>query len=307
MTEAPAGARGAGAGKAGALPPLPRAFAVTVPSGERDAVTDPYNRRLKLYGLRAADYSALDLAALFTRAEGAPGELSKITVYAPPGDDGDWHQLGFRREGTIRGFFAGGGDAALWAAYRDPVRAVAPREPAHAEIVSLAQGKKPVEPRLPEGYSSHGAVPGDAAGIAELMASVFSDYPTPLTPAHLARLIETRANRFRFVRSPDGRMAAVASGEIDHPRRTAEMTDCATRPEERGRGLMVRLLREIERDLASEFAITDLYTLARADEVGMNCAFAKLGYDFTGRLINNCRMPNGWESVNVWCRTASGG
>jgi putative beta-lysine N-acetyltransferase len=100
-------------------------------------------------------------------------------------------------------------------------------------------------------------------------------------------------------------MAAVASAEIDGARRNAEMTDCATRPSERGRGLMVWILRALERDLAREEGIIDLYTLARADEVGMNCAFAKLGYDYTGRLVNNCRMPNGWESMNVWCRTAS--
>ena len=50
--------------------------------------------------------------------------------------------------------------------------------------------------------------------------------------------------------------------------------------------------------------IHDLYTLARADEVGMNCVFAKLGYAYTGRLVNNCRMPNGWESMNIWCKSA---
>jgi hypothetical protein len=37
----------------------------------------------------------------------------------------------------------------------------------------------------------------------------------------------------------------------------------------------------------------------------VNCAFAKLGYKYTGRLVNNCRMPTGWESMNVWCKTSS--
>ena len=57
-----------------------------------------------------------------------------------------------------------------------------------------------------------------------------------------------------------------------------------------------------ENDIADLYGITDLYTLARADEIGMNCVFRKLGYDFCGRLVNNCRMPNGWESMNVWCK-----
>jgi hypothetical protein len=65
------------------------------------------------------------------------------------------------------------------------------------------------------------------------------------------------------------------------------------------------ILRNLERDLADEFGITDVYTIARANQAGMNCSFAKLGYTYTGRLVNNCRMPEGYESMNVWCRDAS--
>ena len=65
---------------------------------------------------------------------------------------------------------------------------------------------------------------------------------------------------------------------------------------------MAYILRQLERALVADFGITDLYTIARADEVGMNCVFSKLGWVYTGRLVNNCRMPNGWESMNIWCR-----
>ena len=84
------------------------------------------------------------------------------------------------------------------------------------------------------------------------------------------------------------------------------MTDCATRPDQRGGGHMAYLLHRLAQDVRKERGITDLYTLARADEVGMNCVFGKLGYVYTGRLVNNCRMPNGWESMNVWCKSTAG-
>ncbi len=274
------------------------------PSGHREAVFDPRNRRLKLYGLAPEDANALDPKALIAGAGEDPTRFTKVTAYARPGSGDLWIQAGWREEGTIRGYFPDGADAVLWARYTDPARAEEPRADEHRRAVDVARSKEPATPRLPEGYRSEPARPGDAAEIAALMGSVFPDYPTSLAPDHLARLIESGSNRFRWVRDGSGRMAAVASAEIDRARLNAEMTDCATRPSERGRGLMVWILRALEQDLAREEGIIDLYTLARADEVGMNCAFAKLGYDYTGRLVNNCRMPNGWESMNVWCRTA---
>ncbi len=296
---------GRGAAASGAPAGAPWKADFDAPSGRREAVLDPRNRRLKLYDLAPEDVGGLDPEAVIAGAGEDPAVFTKITAYARPGNREPWIEEGWREEGTIRGYFSDGADAVLWARYTDPARTEEPRADEHRRAVEAARAKEPAAPRLPEGYRSEPARPGDAPEIAELMGSVFPDYPTSLAPDHLARLIASGSNRFRWVRDGSGRMVAVASAEIDRARRNAEMTDCATRPSERGRGLMVWILRALERDLAGEEGITDLYTLARADEVGMNCAFAKLGYDYTGRLVNNCRMPNGWESMNVWCRTAS--
>lgn len=291
-----------GAGSPGSE--APRRAAFEAPSGAHDCVLDPHNRRLKLYGLRPEDAAGFDPAAVIAAAGGDPARYTKFTAYTRPGGDDAWRSAGWREEGTIRGYFADGADSVLRARYTDPERAADPRGDEHRRAVELARAKEPAAPRLPEGYTSAPAGPADAAEIGALMGSVFADYPSSLTPDHLARLITTGSSRFRWVRDASGTLVAVASAEIDRARRNAEMTDCATLPRERGRGLMVWILRALEEDLAREEGITDLYTLARADEVGMNCAFAKLGYAYTGRLVNNCRMPNGWESMNIWCRKA---
>jgi hypothetical protein len=78
--------------------------------------------------------------------------FTKLTVYALPGDDPAWRRMGFRREGTICGFFPAHIDAELWAAYPDPRRAHDPRRGESDAIVEVARGKQPRAAALPAGY-----------------------------------------------------------------------------------------------------------------------------------------------------------
>lgn len=260
---------------------------------------DPYNRRLKFFDLTPADVrkSSMIASALGENA----GELyGKVIVYAKPGHVG-WSGLGLRHEATIWGFFGDGSNAELWAVYPAPKRAEDEMAEHNDQVYEIARNKSCADPRLPEGYSCGPALIEDASEIAELMDGTFNDYPTPIRPDVVANAIDQRTSYFRVARDSRGRIAACASAEIHHTRKSAELTDCATRTDERGKGIMSAILRGLEHDLAREFKITDVYTIARAVEPGMNCSFAKLGYKYTGRLVNNCRMPDGWESMNVWC------
>lgn len=279
----------------------------TVPGlGRRQRVIfDPYNRRLKLYDLTPPQFESLPVAHLQPESSYDATLFGKLTVYARPGQEGRWAALGMRHEAVIKGFFADRADAHIWVYYTEPARADHPRDRQHDGVVVLAESKQPGEWSLPAEYQSEIATEADARDIAGMMMDAFSDYPTPINSSTIAEQIRTKANLFRVVRSLSGRPVAVASAEIDHELRTVEMTDCVTIPEGRGRGLMVGLLQQLERDVAERYQMADFYTLARADEIGMNCVFAKLGYEYTGRLVNNCRMPNGWESVNVWCRNVA--
>lgn len=280
---------------------------VHLPLGKESvpAVVDPYNERLKLYELTGSTL-AEGLGAKLSEAPFLPdsaASINKVTAYALPGDEALWCELGFEHEAVIEGFYEGGQDAHLWAAYSEAERADSSRELDHRLGVTVAQGKAPLAaPALADNFSSRLAKAEDAPAIADLLQQTFEDYPSPIEDQLIARQIETQNNAFRVVLDSSGELAAAASAELDHGRAAAEMTDCATRLDYRGHGLMAYLLHRLEHDIAERFAITDLYTIARADEIGMNCVFSKLGYRFTGRLRNNCRMPNGWESMNVWCK-----
>lgn len=277
-----------------ATPETPEA----VSTDESALVYDPYNERIKLYGVGVRETNEIITHAPVDDLAG------KITVYSTPGEDSAWERGGFQKEAVIKGFFPDE-DAHIWATFTESEREVAPRDELHDLTVEMAAAK-PVSPvpELPEGYLCHVSRPGDTAEICRLLDQTFEDYPTPIEEALIEEQIRTQANHFRVIRDPKREVVAVASAEIDHERFAAEMTDCATRPDQRGKGLMNHLLARLEHDLLRVFGIRDLYTLARADEVGMNCAFSKRGYDYFGRLRNNCRMPNGWESMNVWCKTA---
>jgi putative beta-lysine N-acetyltransferase len=160
-------------------------------------------------------------------------------------------------------------------------------------------------PGLPPGYLSELAWGENARDIARLLRSTFSEYPDSLEEADIQRSIRRRDKLFRLIWLEGGPLVSVASAEVDRRRLCVEMTDCATRPDHRGRGLMAYLLSQLEQDVLRWTGIVHLYTLARAGETGMNCVFSKLGYGYAGRLVNNCRMPTGWESMNIWSKRSA--
>jgi hypothetical protein len=49
-----------------------------------------------------------------------------------------------------------------------------------------------------------------------------------------------------------------------------------------------------------ELGLKTAYTIARALSYGMNITFAKMGYTYSGTLVNNTNISGRLESMNVW-------
>jgi putative beta-lysine N-acetyltransferase len=279
-------------------------FKLEIPfeKGSCEAVFDPYNHRLKLFGISGRDFRKGNISAVLTGSKCVSGAYSKLIVYAYPGDNDIWHRHGFTMEGTIIGFFADSSDAVIWSVYQDSKREKNPLQIEHGKKMETARSKNTVKPSLRKGYSCKLVEEGDSTEVSNLLKKTFKEYPSPISSRRIKALIRTERTLFRCVSNRDGKIVAAASAEIDHERKNAELTDCATSKNERGKGFMVYILAELEKDLEEIYRITDVYTLARAGEQSINNSFAKLGYIYTGRLFNNCRMPDGWESMNIWCR-----
>ncbi|KAA3609483.1 MAG: GNAT family N-acetyltransferase [Planctomycetota bacterium] len=265
-------------------------------------IFDPYNRRLKLSGISAEILSNTKAQVWLEGLGKYPEFYSKLIVYAKSGNEYEWQECGFHYEGGIPEYFGDGGDLWFWAAYGDASRKQNPLEEEHERIVELAMSKAPSAAKLPQSLSSRIGLPRDSAEISSVLGRVFNDYPIPLDEEFTRARLADGSHHFRLVFNENKELVALASAEIDSSNGCAELTDCVTLPPYRGKGLMAALLREIQRDLIHDIGIADLYTLARADEIGMNCTFSKLGWNFSGRLRNNCRMPTGWESMNIWCQ-----
>lgn len=264
----------------------------------RPVVFDRHNQRVKIYEIGSAN----EIRESTLIRDAKRQDYTKIVAYVKNADARGWDELGFVEEGTIRGYYADGRDATIRSHFIDPARGRSSLQDDHDHNVEVARRLDASEPVLAGGFSCEVATSADAEPIAVLMQGIFSEYPDPISAEWVIDALEEGTRHFRIVRDAGGRIVASASAEIDLKNRSAELTDCATLPEARGRGLMRVILRALEKDMIGGYGITDLYTLARSDELAMNCAFAKLGWTNTGRLVNNCRMPNGWESMNIWCR-----
>jgi putative beta-lysine N-acetyltransferase len=95
------------------------------------------------------------------------------------------------------------------------------------------------------------------------------------------------------------KLIAASSAEMDKKALNAEMTDFATDPEYLGQGLALFLL-DLMDGYMKDKKYPTVYTIARSMSAGMNITFAKLGYKFTGTLINNTNISGSIESMNVW-------
>lgn len=207
---------------------------------------------------------------------------------------------GFKKEGVIPGYF-NGDDSHFLAAYiskrRSFSRTLSDERSILKEILSRPSGW---QGHLPYGFTLRIADAEDCENMSRLFQKVFSSYPSPVfDPEHLKNSLK-KGNIF-MVAYNGRKLASVAAAETEPECGRAELTNCATDPELRGMGLNTLLLISIEKMCLSR-DITCLYSLARASSYGMNLVFHRLGYEFSGTLINNCHIGGRYENMNVWVK-----
>ncbi len=212
--------------------------------------------------------------------------------------------VGYREEARIPRFFDGLIDVAFMSRFRKSTRSQISDEHRAAikQTLDVAEQKRASATVHPDAnYHIRRLDEKDASQVAGLYRMVFPSYPFPIFDE--TYLLDTMATHIRYFGAfTTNRLVAAASAEMDREARNAEMTDFATDPGHRKRGLAVELLRAMESDIkAAGFAT--LYTIARAVSVGINATFARCGYQFGGTLINNTQISGSIESMNVWYRS----
>lgn len=230
--------------------------------------------------------------------------IEKIILPVKTPDIGRLTGNGFNVEGVIPGYF-NGSDSHFLAAYTKKKRSLSSTLSLERQILKEILSRPRVwEKSLPAGFTLRPAGAEDCQPMSRLFSKVFTSYPSPVfEPEYLKQSIK-KGNIFMVIYSGH-KLASVAAAEIQTEYSRTEMTNCATDPRFRGRGLSTALILGLEKKCRSS-NINCLYSLARASSYGMNLVFHRLGYSFGGTLINNCHIGGRYENMNVWVKYKKG-
>jgi putative beta-lysine N-acetyltransferase len=286
--------------------PRPRykTLTLTLPGEETvDARDDAYSLRIRCDHPRTDDGEALG-QALLGAAEAQ--RYDRVLVFADAALREGLERAGLAHEATMPGFYRGESDCVVLGKALSVDRGSLYDPEGVRQVQALIETKRNEAVRTRTLPPTERATVDDAAAIAALVTATFPHYPTPTgVPDYVAQQIGEgvpfRVYREGAEHGQRGAVVACASADLVREAETAELTDCATRPDQRGKGLMQALLSGLIDDLRG-LSYPTAFTLARAREPGMNLAFLRLGFAYGGLLKRSCRIGDGMEDMTVWSR-----
>lgn len=138
----------------------------------------------------------------------------------------------------------------------------------------------------------------DAEELASFYSTLFESYPFPVfDPGYLREIMGENVNYYCI--RVENKVVAAAATESNRSEKYAEMTDFATVPDWRGKGLAACLLSHMNTEIRRS-GIATAFTIARAASFGMNRVFRNCGYSYSGLLINNTQIGGEIQSMSVW-------
>ncbi|MCA0988188.1 putative beta-lysine N-acetyltransferase [Guptibacillus algicola] len=257
-----------------------------------DCNHDPFNERIRIEHYSGNSRHVIThVLRLFTTG------YSKCIVKVKDTDLSIFRSLGFSYEGTIRNYFSGV-DMHVMTKFKENWRRNAHRWMEEEQILDGVLSK--VASPLSEKPVMRRATEQDAEKLSVLYKSVFEVYPTPMDQPEYIRKVMKEGTIFYLVEEGN-KITSAASAEVNRTFQNAEITDCATLPEFRKSGAMRHLILALESKLLDE-GIYYAYSIARSLSFGMNAVFFQLGYEYGGRLINNVKIYDDWENMNLWSK-----
>ncbi len=262
------------------------------------------NDRVYVMKLEDADAAGV-IEEVETLAEA--NDYSKIFAKIPGSARADFLEAAYEIEASVPNFFRGKEDGLFVGKYLAEWRREDEAEALADEVLQVSlekAGGSEGRPPLDSDGELRAMTGPDARAMAQFYREVFETYPFPIfDPAYLEATMQSHISYFGVVEG--NAIHALASSETDASQKNVEMTDFATIPQERGKGMAAVLLRHMEDAMRAKGFVT-AYTIARAESFGMNIAFAKSGYQFGGRLVNNTNIGGSLESMNVWFKSLAG-
>ena len=273
-----------------------RLLQIPTVDGAVTMIDDPYSDRIRCDHPNVSDAAALGDALMETADSLGRG---RVVAFVDSELGKDLESAGFEVEAVMPGFYEGERDCVVIGASEDADR-MSSADLAAAQITERVLAEKRGTPGLHVAVDTERATVDDAQELADLLDETFQAYPTPSGDAAYVAQQLREGTPFRVVRDGD-EIVACASADLVPSARTAELTDCATRPRHRGNGYMQTILVHLMDDLR-EMRYPTAFTLARARIPGVNVAFQRCGFKLRGRRAQSCRIGGGLEDMNVWSR-----
>ncbi len=206
----------------------------------------------------------------------------------------------FKIEGVINGFF-NGEDALCVSYFIDDKREISIHKEEEDKLLyqCVIDNKKKAMTKN-NAYLIRTAVSSDIPQMIKLFSKVFETYPSPVFSSDYLRKVMSDNILFK-VAVENEKIISIASADMDKLNMNAEITDCATYPEHRGRGILPNLIYALEQELRSN-GFKTLYSLSRAINLGINKSLSNLNYNYCGRLVNNCHICGKFEDMNIWVK-----
>ena len=273
-------------------------FEIDVKGCKVNVFFDYYNKRLKIFDYKVSDFSAMTKRLAWLAKH---NKFDKIFVKAKKRDFQKFLSHGFVMEGILKYYF-NGEDAYILSRFSSKSRAISKNLISESELIEnlIYNTEKKKVKKHDSDIKITTAKYEHIPQLAFIYRNVFETYPSPLTNPDYIKSTMDR-NVVYKIAMLKGEAIAVASAEVNKKHSNAEMTDCATTPKARNKGLMQHILIALEENL-KKMNIKTAYTLARANSISMNKVFFRLNYEYSGRLINNCDIFGNYEDMNIWVK-----
>lgn len=225
---------------------------------------------------------------------------SKVFAKVPETAQDAFSRAGYKLEAAIPKFFRRAMKVCFMSLFLKRHRSKSQTVARNGEVLHACRANRSSKclRSIPEGFLLRICKTSDAKEIADVYAKVFASYPFPITdPEYIRQTMKSHVVYFGVRK--EGQLIALSSAEMDLANQNVEMTDFATLPDFRRHGWATILLNAMEVEMRN-CNVATAYTIARATSFGMNITFARMGYEFSGQLINNTNIGGQFEDMNVW-------
>lgn len=255
---------------------------------------DLKNKRVVAY-IPALDMEQLEKINDISQRE----QPDKFIIFTIQTNDELLEKLGFQLEAKMSGFFKGK-TAYIFTKYYDEQRKTSKSFKQNEEVLQIVKNDEKDERNVNIPYEIEKLRDEDLNKLAQLFKIVFPVYPTNIFDVKYLKNAMENEYFFLVAKNENGDIIGSASA-MRTPYKSAEITDCAVHPNYRGKGILQRIIIELEKELIKE-GIYNSFSITRAKSVGMNMTVKRLGYRYEGTLINNCIISTGFEDMNVWTK-----